>query len=121
MFLMEDWLIIVLSLAIVVPIFILMIVAIAIAIHKRGKYLKKPKQNNNQITRYYALCFGENNILDVEMEMSRVTVTVKDIDLVDANKLKELGANGVLLVGNKIKCSFDDATSVYEVLKGEKQ
>ena len=118
MFLLQEWEKIDLSLAIVAPIFILMIVALVIAIHKRGKYLKKPA-SSSEVSIDYASCFGTDNIVDVENEMSRITITVKDIELVDANKLKELGANGVLLVGNKVKCSFDDANSVFDALKKE--
>ena len=62
--------------------------------------------------------FGKENIENVEVEMSRLTVTVKDIDLVNPEVLKQNGANNVLLVGNKVKCSFGDkATEIYNILK----
>ena len=50
--------------------------------------------------------------------MSRLTVTVKDIDLVNPDSLKENGANGVLLMGNKVKCAFGDkAEEISKLLK----
>lgn len=50
--------------------------------------------------------------------MNRIIVNVKDIELVDAEKIKELGATGVLLAGNTVKCGFGDkAKYVYELMK----
>ena len=50
--------------------------------------------------------------------MSRLTVTVKDIELVKPEAIKENGATGVLLVGNQVKCSFGEkAEEVSKLLK----
>ena len=40
--------------------------------------------------------------------MNRITVSVKDIEKVNGERLKELGATGVLLVGDLVKASFSD-------------
>ena len=63
--------------------------------------------------------FGnKENILEVGVEMSRLTVTVKDIELVKPEAIKENGATGVLLVGNQVKCSFGEkAEEVSKLLK----
>ena len=53
------------------------------------------------------------------MEMSRITITVKNVEIVNADKIKELGASGVLLVGDKVKCSFkENVEEIYNELKG---
>ena len=50
--------------------------------------------------------------------MSRVTVTVKDIELVKPEVIKENGSTGVLLVGNQVKCSFGEkAEEISKLLK----
>ena len=50
--------------------------------------------------------------------MSRITVTVKDIDIVNGEKLKELGASGILFVSNMVKCSFNELSeSIYKLLE----
>ena len=63
-------------------------------------------------------CDKAGTPVDVEAEMSRLTITVKDIDLVNADVLKANGANGVYLMGNKVKCSFGDkAEEISKLLK----
>lgn len=114
---------IILACCVVVPIFVLLIVAFIIAIVKRIKLAKKYKPNkknaiNDETKTLLLEAFGENNIESVSVEMSRLTVEVKDVDLVNPDKIKEAGANGVLLVGNKVKCSFGDkAIEVCNLLK----
>lgn len=104
-------------------IFALLIVAAVIALVKRIKMARKynPKKAGSFDTELKAAlidAFGNDNIESVQVEMSRLTITVKDIDLVNADLLKELGANGVLLMGNKVKCSFGEkAKEIYELLK----
>ncbi len=103
---------IILAICVVVPIFILIIVAFIIALIKRIKMAKKYNPNSKQLPNEQATlllsALGENNIISVEVEMSRLTIEVKDVDAVQPEKIKEAGANGVLLVGNKVKCSFGD-------------
>ncbi len=126
MFLEEEipvWLILLESLWIVVPILILAVVASIIAIKKRKKNFKLSKDIKIDYdavqTNELSDLFGVDNIIDVSVDMSRVTVEVKDIDLVDTKGLQEYGASGILLVGNKVKCSFkDDADNIANILKG---
>lgn len=96
-----------------VPIFLLLIVATVIGLVRRikmAKLYKKQKVNKNDELKIKLLeSLGSiNNIESVKVEMSRLTITVKDIELVNADLLKTYGANGVLLVGNMVKCSFGD-------------
>lgn len=112
----------IIALCVLVPIFSLLIVATVIAVIKRIKLAKKYKGNNITINDPFKNeildAFGIDNINNVEVEMSRLTVSVKDIDLVNPEKLKELGASGVLLVGDKVKCSFKDkAKEIYDLIQ----
>lgn len=93
-----------------IPIFVLAIVAVVIRIVKTAKLAKgyKKENKNLELKQILLQAFGENNIENVEAEMSRLTITVKDIDLVNPEVLKANGANGVLLMGNKVKCSFGE-------------
>lgn len=107
----------------IVPIFVLLIIATIIGVTKRIKMASKYKKNNAYVDEglrnNLIEAFGkQENIIEVEVEMSRLTVTVKDIDLVNPDSLKENGANGVLLMGNKVKCSFGDkAEEISKLLK----
>lgn len=109
-------------LCIVGPILILMVIATIIAIVKRSKVIKNSKGVKvvlDDKTDIFAPLFGEDNIISVEQEMSRVTVEVKDLNKVDAEGLKENGAGGILFVGKKVKCTFaGNAKEVAEELKG---
>ncbi len=50
--------------------------------------------------------------------MNRVTVKTSDINKVDGSRLKELGATGVLLVGDLVKASFGDrAKYIYKLME----
>ena len=103
-----------------VPIFVLAIVAVVIRIVKTAKLAKgyKKEKGNEELKEILLEAFGENNIESVEAEMSRLTITVKDIDLVNPEILKANGANGVLLMGNKVKCSFGEtAEEICNLLK----
>lgn len=107
----------------IVPIFVLLVIATIIGVTKRIKMASKYKKNNDYVDEglknNLIEAFGkQENIIEVEVEMSRLTVTVKDIDLVNPDSLKENGANGVLLMGNKVKCSFGDkAEEISKLLK----
>lgn len=121
MFLLEfdpTWII---ALCTIVPIFVLLIVAFIIALVKRIKMAAKYKKGsyvNEELKSNLLEAYGIDNIENVEVEMSRLTVTVKDVEKVNADCLKQLGANGVLLVGNKVKCSFGEkAEEIYKLLK----
>ena len=97
----------------IVPIFVLLVIATIIGVTKRIKMASKYKKNNAYVDEglknNLIEAFGkQENIIEVEVEMSRLTVTVKDIDLVNPDSLKENGANGVLLMGNKVICAFGD-------------
>jgi PTS system glucose-specific IIC component len=49
---------------------------------------------------------GRSNISDLDACITRLRVGVKDINKADQNKLKALGAAGVLLVGNNMQAIF---------------
>ena len=99
------------------PVLIAFVIGIAKRIKMATKY-KKGAILDDQLKDNLLEAFGKDNIENVEVEMSRLTITVKDIDLVNPEILKQNGANNVLLVGDKVKCSFGDkATEIYNILK----
>lgn len=49
---------------------------------------------------------GKDNILDVETNMSRLKVKVKDVDIVDKDAIQKLGAKGIIEVDNQLKIIF---------------
>jgi glucose PTS system EIICB or EIICBA component len=61
----------------------------------------------NRFSQQLVLAFGgKSNITDLDACITRLRVGVKDINKADQNKLKALGAAGVLLVGNNMQAIF---------------
>lgn len=49
---------------------------------------------------------GKDNIIDTEVNMSRLKVTLKDITLVDKDGIQKLGAKGIVEIDNQLKIIF---------------
>ena len=49
---------------------------------------------------------GKDNILDYEVNMSRLKVTLKDISLADKDAIQRLGAKGIVEIENQLKIIF---------------
>ncbi len=116
-----DTLGLIIAIVLTSAILVLALVAVIVAIVKNTKKANQRKKKIESEGRNLELieAFGESNIKDVEMEMSRITITVKNVEIVNAEKIKELGASGVLLVGDKVKCSFKEKVEeIYNELKG---
>ncbi|MDD3191154.1 MAG: hypothetical protein PHP41_00180 [Bacilli bacterium] len=104
---------------------ILIIVAVIVRIQKQGKVNSARKQkivteaiDYEQQLVFYRAFGGKENMLQIEQNLSRISVQVEDVNKVDAMLLKELGANGVLISDHMVKCSFGDrAEYIYQLLK----
>ncbi len=61
----------------------------------------------DEMSRLLTLAFGgKSNITELDACITRLRVTVRDLSLANQAKLKELGATGVLLVGNSMQAIF---------------
>jgi len=57
----------------------------------------------NKLVQYLG---GKDNILDTEVNMSRLKVTLKDITLADKEAIQKLGAKGIVEIDNQLKIIF---------------
>jgi len=115
---MDGELSIILMLAIVVPIMLLSFFVFFRLFYKGLKEQKPKERLEIETGIIFDALGGKENILLVEREMSRVTFTLQDIELVQKDGLSNLGATGVLLVGNKVKCNFkENAENIERVFK----
>jgi len=57
----------------------------------------------NKLVQYLG---GKDNILDTEVNMSRLKVTLKDVSIVDKNAIEKLGAKGIVEIDNQLKIIF---------------
>lgn len=79
--------------------FVLLIISLVI--------VKLNKKNfNMEINKLVQYLGGKNNILDVEVNMSRLKVTLKDVSIVDKNAIEKLGAKGIVEIDNQLKIIF---------------
>lgn len=79
--------------------FVLLIISLII--------VKLNKKNFNlEINKLVQYLGGKDNILDTEVNMSRLKVTLKDISVVDKNAIEKLGAKGIVEVDNQLKIIF---------------
>ncbi|MDD3383075.1 MAG: hypothetical protein PHT83_06240 [Bacilli bacterium] len=113
----SDQLVWMLLSAFVLPIFALIVVALVVKFSKITKTnvkLTVPDDQNELFEETYG---GKDNIIEVNKELNRVSVMLQDVEKVDLEKLKELGADGILVAGNTIKCSFKERSeNIYQIL-----
>lgn len=79
--------------------FVLIIISLVI--------VKLNKKNfNMEINKLVQYLGGKDNILDTEVNMSRLKVTLKDVSIVDKNAIEKLGAKGIVEIDNQLKIIF---------------
>ena len=117
----QQWTLILLAIC-VVPIAVLILLAIIFRIkNSTKKTVESDEVDNEQKMVFLAAFGGEENFISASLERIKVIVKVKDPDLIQGEKLQELGAKGVLIVGNEVRCSFGDrAEYVYKTLASDK-
>ena len=79
--------------------FILLIISLIIV--KLNK--KNFSMEVNKLIQYLG---GKNNILETEVNMSRLKVTLKDVSKVDKSGIEKLGARGIVEIDNQLKIIF---------------
>ena len=79
--------------------FVLLIISLVI--------IKLNKKNfNMEINKLVQYLGGKDNILDTEVNMSRLKVTLKDVSVVDKNAIEKLGAKGIVEIDNQLKIIY---------------
>ena len=100
---------------------ILAIVAFIIRLTKTIKLNRKGKKQQPIVSEDLLLAYGgKENIEAVSKEMTRLTVEVVDLEKVNPEKIKELGAKNVLIMGNQVKSTYEDIENAYASLNGGK-
>ena len=64
---------------------------------------KDIKLDMNKLVEYLG---GKENIIDTEVNMSRLKVTLKDVTLADKEAIQRLGARGIVEIDNQLKIIF---------------
>lgn len=107
----------------IVPVCLIVVLAIVafiirltktIKLNRKGK--KAPLVSDDLLLAYG----GKENIQAVSKEMTRLTVEVIDLEKVNPDAIKELGAKNVLIMGNQVKSTYEDIENAYASLNGGK-
>ena len=108
----------------IIPIAILIVLAFVMKFRKVSKSkLTKEENANTEVDpeirkEFYDAYGGKENVISVASELSRIKVKVNNVELVNTDKLKELGAVNVLIIDNEVRASFSDrVTYVYNIMK----
>lgn len=64
--------------------------------------------NDNKVDLIVKALGGMDNINDIQATINNVKITLKDINIIDQDKIKALGAKGSFLNNNKITILFGD-------------
>ncbi len=124
MFLMSNETLAILLLCVcIIPIAILIVIAFVLRVIKAKKANDKEEQMTREVDpeirkEFYDAYGGESNVLEVVNERSKIKIKVKDVELIDGDKIRELGALNVLIIGDEVRASFSDrAEYVYNIMK----
>jgi len=83
-------------------IIIAVVIFIAIIVIKGGK--KDFKMEANKLVEYLG---GKDNVIKMEVKLSRFKVTLKDVSLANKEAIKKLGARGIVEIDNQLKIILD--------------
>lgn len=83
---------------------VLVLIFIAIIVIKSGK--KDFKVEANKLVE---LLGGKDNILSMEVKMSRFKVTLKDVKLANKDAIQKLGTKGIVEIDNQLKIILDSS------------
>jgi len=83
---------------IVIVLILLLISLIVIKMHKKDFHI--------EINKLIQHLGGKENIIDVQVNLSRLKVTLKDISIVNKEGIQKLGAKGIVEIDNQLKILF---------------
>ena len=88
-------------------IFIVILVIIAIAIIR-----SKNKDFKIELNKLVSYLGGTDNIINYEVNKSRFTVTLKDVNLVNKEAIQKMGARGIVEIDNQLKIILGENANV---------
>lgn len=66
----------------------------------------RKKDFNIEINKLIQYLGGKDNIIDSQINLSRLKVTLKDVSIVNKDGIQKLGAKGIVEIDNQLKIIF---------------
>lgn len=82
-------------------IMLIILIIIALIVIKMSR-----KDFHIEINKLIQYLGGKDNIVDVQINLSRLKVEVKDVSLVNKEGIQKLGAKGIVEIDNQLKIIF---------------
>lgn len=88
------------------------------------RFVKKQQEtkvtvSDELVEKFLQLLGGKDNIISVSYEHSRLKVELNNINLIDVQEIKNLGASGIFIAGNKLQAIIgNNAYELEKALKG---
>lgn len=83
---------------IIIAIVLLVIAFVVIKMNKKDFQI--------EINKLITYLGGKDNIINAEVNLSRLKVTLKDMEIVDKEGIQKLGAKGIVEIDNQLKILF---------------
>ncbi len=92
---------------------LLFIVVLLLVFLKRNKKasITLNEESSSQIVNALG---GISNILEYEVKVSRINIILKDITVVDPDKIKSISQCGLMIVGNKVQLILKDNSEKFK-------
>ena len=73
---------------------------------KKAEQIRSTVADNEKVKALIEALGGSENIVSADSESSRVKIAIRDIDLIDQDKLKEVALDGAYLSGNQLQLTI---------------
>ena len=104
------------ALFIIIPIVVLVlgiVLFLVIKTIRKNNYIANRKKANNELIEALG---GRENILQVQARGSRLTLVLKDYNIIDESKLKERGVSSIIKMSEKITLVIGQESKELETL-----
>ncbi|ERJ11538.1 PTS glucose-like transporter subunit IIB [Haloplasma contractile] len=86
--------------------------------YEKASLNKKMSINDEKVAQFMNALGGKDNVVDVSYELRRVKIELVDVEQINPDEIKELGATGMFISGNKLQAIIgENAEELDELLK----
>lgn len=88
-------------------------VCVILLVNKYNKNKTTKKTKETSIEKFYGFVGGKENIDDIRLVGSRLTLVLKDVNLLNKDEIKTLGVNNIISLKEKVTLVLDETGKTY--------